>query len=418
MSSVRAARRIVLAFALAALAVKLALAATTYGTNDIAHWGDFLAGVRQAGPVGIYGVTFTENNSFYNHPPLIGYLLQFVNLVSDTGIPYRFTIRAVASLADVGSAFLVLELLRRRMSLRRARFGAIGVAISPVLILVSGFHGNTDPIFVAFVLLSTYLFIDRRMPVLAGAAIAIAIGIKIVPMVVIPALLVFAFRRGRRDLLRYVAGFVVTFAVTWGPALLREFGPLRTNVIGYGGFSHSPWGISQIGHWLGDPSWVTTFAGPGRSLVVVISAVVPAIAVWRRPGVVVTAVAWSLIAFLALAPAWGIQYMVWAMAACYLIGVGAGYAYNITAGVVMFMIYNRWSGGLPWYRAYATYFAPQYELIALMVPWVVLVVVLIHGTIKLFPRGWVEFGDGSVEVIPTGKYARPLERNTSDPAED
>ena len=102
-----------------------------------------------------------------------------------------------------------------------------------------------------------------------------------------------------------------------------------------------------------------------------------------------TAVAWSLIAFLALAPAWGIQYMVWAMAACYLIGVGAGYAYNITAGrrdVHDLQPLERWAA---WYRAYATYFAPQYELIALMVPWVVLVVVLIHGTIKLFPGdGW------------------------------
>ena len=418
MSGLRTARRQVLAFALAALLVKLVLAATTWGTNDIAHWGDFLAGVRSAGPVGVYGVTFTTNNSFYNHPPLIGYLLEFVNLVSDTGIPYRFTIRALSSLADVGSALLAFELLRGRMPLRRAQFGAIGVALSPVLILVSGFHGNTDPIFVAFVLLSLYLLVDRAMPVAGGAAVAIAIGIKIVPMVVIPALLVFALRRGRVDLLRFAAGFVVVFALTWGPALVTELGPLRTNVIGYAGFSHSPWGISQIGHWLGDPSWVSTFAGPGRTLVVVISAVVPAIAVWRRPGVIVTAVAWSLLTFLTLAPAWGIQYMVWPMAACYFIGLAWGSAYNLTAGVVMFMIYDRWSSGLPWYRARATYFAPQYELIALMVPWLVLAATCIRGTIKLFPKRWVEIGDGSAELIPKGKYARPLERKTSDRADD
>ncbi|SDO29809.1 Protein of unknown function [Nakamurella panacisegetis] len=408
MISVRAARRGVLAFAAVALVIKLVLAATTYGTNDIGHWGDFLAGVRQAGPVGIYGLTFRL--SFYNHPPLVGYLLQFVNLISGTGIPYRFTIRALASLADVGSAFLVFELLRRRMPLRRAQFGAIGVAVSPVLILVSGFHGNTDPTFVAFVLLSTYLLADRRMPIAAGAAIAIAIGIKIVPMVVIPALLVFALRRGRREVLRFIAGFLVTFGVTWGPALLLEFTPLRTNVIGYAGFFRSPWGIAQIGHWLGDPGWVAWYAGSGRILVVVICAVVPAVAVWRRPEVVATAIGWSLVAFLALAPTWAVQYMVWPMAASYLIGIGWATVYNATAGIILFMIYNRWSGGLPWYKASATFVVPQYELIAMLVPWLVLVVLGIRGTIRLIPRAPAGPGGTSAEVTPQGKHARPLER--------
>ena len=403
MSGVRAARRKILVFALAALVVKLLIAATTYGTNDIAHWGDFLAGVRQAGPVGVYGFAFPANRSFYNHPPLIGYFLEFVNLVSNTGVPYRFTIRAVSSLADVGSTFLVFELLRRRISQRRAQFAAIGVAISPVLILVSGFHGNTDPIFVTFVLLSTYLLVDRRMPLAGGAAVAIAIGVKIVPMVVIPALFLFALRRGRRDAVRFVLGFAVTFAITWGPALALQFAVLRTNVFGYAGSPQSPWGISQIGHWLGDPSWVTTFAGPGRTLVVVICAVVPAIAVWRRPEVVVAAVGWSLLTFLALAPAWGIQYMVWPLAACYLIDVAWGTVYNVAAGVAMFVIYNLWSGGLPWYRAYATYLTEPFYLVVLMVSWVVLVVVLIRGIITMFPRRSAGFLMEPSGVVPAGK---------------
>lgn len=383
--SVRSARLLILAFAVPVLLLKLVIAATTFGTNDIVHWGDFLMGVRKAGPVGIYALTFPANHSFYNHPPLIGYLLSFVNIVQDAGIPYRFTIRAISSLADLGTGLVVFELLRRRISLRRARTAAILVAVSPISVMVSGFHGNTDPIFVFLVFLAVLLLVDLHRPGLGGVAIALAIGIKIVPMVAIPVLAIYVLRRDRREFWRWLTGFVIAFAITWGPALLMQFDALRRDVIGYSGVGRSPWGIEQIGHWLGDPTWVASFAGTGRSLVVVICAVVPTIAVWRRGEVVVPAVGWALIGFLALAPTWGAQYMVWPVAACYLIGISWGTAYNVAGGVVLFMIYNRWSGGLPWYRARATWVVPLHELVAMQVPWLVLVVVLIRATISIFP---------------------------------
>ncbi len=406
---VRRARLTVLAFATPVLVIKLVIAATTFGTNDIVHWGDFLLGVRQAGPVGIYALTFPANNSFYNHPPLVGYLLYFVDLVQDAGVPYRFTIRAISSLADVGTALVVFELLRRRMSTTRARTAAVLVAVSPILVMVSGFHGNTDPIFVFLVFLAVLLLVDLRRPGLGGAAIALAIGIKIVPMVVVPILAVYLFRHDRRHLWKGVLGFAVTFALTWGPALALQFGAVRRDVIGYSGVGYSPWGIEQIGHWLGDPSWVATFAGSGRSLVVVICVVVPAVAVWRRSDVVVPAVAWSLIGFLALAPTWGAQYMVWPVAACYLIGIGWGTVYNVTGGVVLFMVYDRWSGGLPWYRARATYVVPLHELVAMQVPWVVLVGVLIRATIKIFPPGSGRFDGERARSAPAARKWKPAE---------
>jgi cytochrome d ubiquinol oxidase subunit I len=43
-----------------------------------------------------------------------------------------------------------------------------------------------------------YLLVDRRAPVWAGAAFAVAISIKIVPVIALPLLLVAAWRLGRR----------------------------------------------------------------------------------------------------------------------------------------------------------------------------------------------------------------------------
>ncbi|QNK80934.1 glycosyltransferase family 87 protein [Nakamurella sp. PAMC28650] len=407
--AVARARRGILVVAIPVLVIKLVLAATTFGTNDIVHWGDFLLGVKQAGPVGIYALTFPANNSFYNHPPLVGYLLSFINLVQDAGVPYRFTLRALSSLADVGTALVVFELLRRRISPARAGAAGILVAISPISVMVSGFHGNTDPIFVFLVFLAVLLLVDLQRPGLGGVAIALAVGVKIVPMVVIPVLAIYVLRRDRREFLRWAAGFALAFAVTWGPALLLQFHAVLADVIGYRGVGYSPWGIEQIGHWLGDPSWVASYAGRGRALVVVICAAVPAIAVWRRPDVVVVAVGWSLIGFLALAPTWGAQYMVWPVAACCVIGLSWGAAYNLAGGVVLFMVYDRWSGGLPWNRARATYVVPLHELVAMQVPWLVLVVVLIRATIKTFLPSSGGFSVERARAVPVGRNQKSTE---------
>lgn len=356
----------VAAFAAPVLVVKLVLAARTFGTKDMLHWADFTAGVRTAGPVGIYRLTFPH--SFYNHPPLVGDVLWLVNGLQDIGISDNFSIRALASLCDVGSAFVLLALLRRRRPLGQATLAAVLLAVSPVLLLVSGFHGNTDPDFVFLTLLGLYLLVDRRLPLYAGVALALAIGIKIVPMVVLPAVAVYAVKRGPRTLLLLAAGFLATFALTWGPALVTEFQPVKAQVLGYAGNGYSLWGVMQIGHWLGDPGWVGVLGGPGRIVLVLVCAVLPALAVWFRPDAVLPAAAWSLLVFLAFATTFGVQYLVWAVAVAYLVDLWWATAYNISAGILLAVIYNRWSGGLPWYYADPTPFTNG-EKIGLLVPW-------------------------------------------------
>jgi 4-amino-4-deoxy-L-arabinose transferase-like glycosyltransferase len=342
-------RRLVLALAVLAFGLKALIAARTYGTNDIRHWTDFVNGVADRGPVGIYGITFER--SFYNHPPVIGYFLALVDFGRHHGVSIGFSIRSVASLADVGSALLVFEILRRRRTLREAGWAAALVAVSPVLVVISGFHGNTDPIFVLFTLLALYLLADRDKPLAGGLSMGIAIGIKIVPIVAVPALLMLAFTRGRRSLLRFGAGFVAAVAITWLPALIAHGQAVREHVLGYAGSGISQWGLIQIGHWFDDPGWADFLTGTGRFPVVLLCALVPAALVWRRPAMTAEAVGLSLVSFLFLSPAFGCQYLVWAVAAAYLLNFGWATVYNLGAGLVLFKVYTRWAHGFPWNHA-------------------------------------------------------------------
>ena len=409
------ARALVLAAAAVALVLKVWIAVRTYGTGDVGRWQQFADGVRAAGPVGVYGLTWPS--SFYNHPPAIGYFLEFVNGMQHLGVHSGTTIRTASSLADVATALIVFELLRRRGPLRTAAWSGILVGVSPVLFMVSGYHGNTDPIFTMFTLLSVLLLADRDRPVLAGMAMGLALGVKIVPVVAVPALLVYAASRGSRTFWRYTAGLAGVFVLTWGPALALQGRHVIDDVIGYQGSALRQWGLIQIAHWLGDPGWETFLVGPGRFVVLALCCGVPAYFVWRRPGVLAPAVGLSLVGFLLLSPAFGVQYAVWPVAGAYLIGFTSATLYNLSAGVMLFVIYNRWSDGLPWNIAHANKFTPT-EVILGMIAWTALLVVAVVGIRVMTGRGGTAGagrpGDPEralpVTKLPVTKTAGPLGR--------
>jgi hypothetical protein len=379
MAEVRRCRWIVSGVAAAMLVVKLLLAGLSRGTNDADTWTLFAGGVAQAGPVGVYALDFP--GQLYNHPPLIGYWLALLNVLETWGLSIRFSIRATASLADVATAVLVFELLRTRTTLARATASGVLVALSPVLLVISGFHANTDPIFVMLVILAAYLLVDRRVPALAGFVLALALGVKIVPVVVLPLFAVFALLAGIRVLLQVVAGFAALTALIWLPALLAEFPAVLGNVIGYSGIAARPWGIAQPVHWLGDPDWaVWLLTYPWRFVALAVAALLPAWLVLRRRDQLPAALGLSLGLFLVLSPAFGHQYMVWPAAALFFVGLVGATAYNVLAGALIIMVYHRWNGGWPWDLALASSMTGG-ELALAGVVWVVLTVAVLIGVV-------------------------------------
>jgi hypothetical protein len=352
--------------------VKLLIAARTFGTDDVQRWTMFAAGVAEEGPVGIYRL---HMGALYDHPPLIGYLLRAVNGGTNLGLGFPLAMRLPAITADTITPFIMLELARARSPLRLSFVAAASVASSPILIIVSGFHGNTDPIFVMFTLLAVYLLVDRRAPSLAGCMIAIAVGIKLMPVVVVPVMLAFAWRTGWRYAMRFVLPASLFLAITWGPVVLDAWTPFADHVLGYAG-GRQPWGLIQLGSWTGVPTgWL---AGVGRFLVLASAAGLPAFLTWKRPGYAVEASAVALIGFLVLSPGFATQYIAWFVAPAYLVSLGWATAANMLASGLLLEVYTRWNGGVPWNVARSSWFTAG-EAAAAFAIWLVLLVIVVVG---------------------------------------
>lgn len=379
--TVRRRRALVLGVALLALVPKFAMAATTFGTNDVWHWLDFLHAVRQDGPIGVYSHHF--HASLYNHPPLIGYYLELIQGGTHLGIDPKFSIRAVSSLADVATALLVFELASLWVGRRAATVAGLAAAASPVLVVISGYHGNTDPIFTMLVLLSTYLLVVRDRPAAGGVALALALGVKIVPVVVVPCLIGYALRRGSVTAARYVSAFVLVSLTFWLPALIQEWAKIKENVFGYAGVNAHEWGLDQLGGPHGTSGWSHLIQGPARMLIVAICAIVPAVIVWRRPNSAPQAVCLALAGFLALTPTFGPQYLVWGAATSLLLSVRWGIAFNVLAGALLVQVYTRWNGGLLWDRAHPSAFQGSERVLSLIV-WAVLLGAMMAGMKGIF----------------------------------
>lgn len=374
------ARWLVLVVAVLVLAVKLTIAANTQGTNDAFTWTVFAEAVRQVGPVEIYSYSFPVD--FYNHPPPIGYFLWLLNGIESWGPSIRFLVRACASICDVVTAVLVFEMIRRRRALWEATGAGVLVATSPVLLIISGFHANTDPIFVMLVVAAAYLLVDRKLPGLAGVAVGLAIGVKIVPIVVVPLFLVYAAILGRRAFAKFAGAMAAVLLITWAPALLTQWDGVMSNVIGYVGVATRQWGLAQFITWTGNPDWgPTLFSGPWRFVALPVSALLPAFIVWRTPVALPAALGIALGSLLVLSPAFGHQYLVWPAAALFFVSFGGAALYNWTAGILIAVVYTRWSSGFPWDRAVASQMTGGETVFAALV-WVELAAVVVVGTIN------------------------------------
>lgn len=417
-------RFIVLASATLTTALKLAVAATTFGTNDVHHWIEFADAVRRYGPVGIYG---QELRGLYNHPPLSGWLLVVINWLVDLRLAeVPFLIRVPASVADIVTAALMFELVRQRRSPREAATAGLFVAFSPVLFVVSGFHGNTDPLFVMLSLLSVYLLAVRRWAAASGVAIATALSVKLVPVVLIPALLVAVARGGLRRFTAFAVGATSVFLVLWGPVVLTRWPEFRAQVLSYQGIPVREWGIVQFATWAHLPNaLIDDIVGEGRFVVLALCALIPLLIVWRRPAALAPAAGLGLVLFLLLSTAFGTQYLSWAVAGAYLVSTWAATAYNLVAGAMVVVVYDRWNQAYPWNwseaKAQRLVFG---EFVLMVITWAALALVAVLGMRLLLGRdaagpdggngqardgaSGIREGGGANARVPLGRWIRRL----------
>ena len=347
-----AARRALLIGIPLALAtgLKLWLALTTFGTNDVRYWNTFMRYIVAKGTVTIY-----RDIWYYNHPPAVSGFLWLLHLVADHaphGFP--FAMRLPAILADVGSVLLMYRLVRLGWGERRGILCAVGVALSPILVLVSGFHGNTDPVFMCLILLAADRLLIGKSAASAGAILGVAINVKLVPLLVVP--IFFLHLDGTRARGRFAAALAGVIGLGFGYHFAVAAPFVKRNVFEYSGLRNI-WGVTELAH-AGFPPIGSPGAGTALKLLIAALIVTRAIAqsrhrpAARTPGDAargcLRSIGWAFLLFLLLTPGFGIQYLSWLAIASFLIEPSWAFGYNLLGGAFSFAVYHYWNRGFPW----------------------------------------------------------------------
>ena len=366
------------------LAVKLLLALKTYGTNDVYSYQQFAVWSRYLG-VDLYHV-----DPLFNHPPSMIHVLQAMDWLSRaTGLSFSFWLRLPAILADAANLWLVWKLLGERVRERSIFWALLLLAVTPTLILISGFHGNTDSLVMFFVLLSVYLIQRDGNVWAAGAALGLAHCVKIYPLIAAPAIVLNL--RGWPQRIKFCAAAGAAVLIGWSPFLFQDPHAVLGQVFGY----RSAYGMWGIAYMLDQLSAAAPRLTPLNTAFQHFGAYVSLGLVWlvswrmsrREPRPpLFSQIGLAFFLFLAVASGFGVQYLAWLAPWVVEQGWIAAGLFYASSGVFLFQVYNLWAEGLPWYLAdsYNLGTFVGYTDYAQLICWVSLLAVLGLAVKRLF----------------------------------
>lgn len=353
------ARYLVLLAAVVALIGKLLIAWATFGTNDVASFYQFGKLLAQ------HGLEWTYLSSVaFNHPPLVGAFIQqiydwdHIASLHENGITFPFLLRLPGIISDF---IVVLILLSVSRPLRLPTWSLLVLALSPVSLMISGFHGNTDPVMVMFLVLAAFMCL-REQPILCGLFLALSCQIKIIPLLLVPVFLFYWLHRRRT--IAFLFPFAASMILLWIQPLVEFPAIFIHRVLFYGSF----WGLWGITYWLrmtgvSDFGPVTYYNFLPLQQVVVtvlklaIVAAVLAIA-WRRRKLdahgLFASLGWTWVTFFIFSPGVCAQYMVWLMPFVLVLSPGFFASLTAASSLFLFFFYNTIAGGFPWYLAIST----------------------------------------------------------------
>jgi hypothetical protein len=328
-----------------AFVLKILLAVNTYGTNDVYRWELFVLWGRYLG-ADIYRAAWD-----FNHPPYMIHATRLLDwLAGRSGISFPFWFRLPPILADVGNLVLLCRILAPRLREPSIRWGILFVALSPALILISGFHGNTDSVVIFFVLLSIFLTQKGASDWTAGAAFGMAMCVKVFPVIVIPAMLFY--RRDYRQRFSFLAGMGIVIALASAPFFYQAPADTIRKVFGY----HSIYGHWGPSYFIDSKQSISSLNSFFRAygawlLLALITAVSYRMNQSSKRPPLFSQVAVLFLLFLAGANGFGVQYLAWLVPFSAYAGAIPAAAFMVTSGAFLLLVYNYWSGGVPWYLA-------------------------------------------------------------------
>ncbi len=313
------------------IAIRVWFVFTTYGTNDATFMTLWAGLAERFGIAGAYA-----HHPLLNHPPLALWILR--GLARSGEVPDR--LRLIQIVADTISFGCLLRLTKDL-------WPAFVFFLSPVAIFLSGFHCNTDSTMICLILVAVLLF--DRAPLAAGIVLALATGIKIVPLLLVPLFLIAS----RRRWWQFLAGFGVTFVAIFAP-VLQNPAALR-NIFGYAGQAWW-WGFPALAARI---EHAIPFAGKlgllhlryGRYVVVLAVLAVATVFLQKKLSLL-AAIALTFVAILFVSTGLAVQYLLWPLPFLPFL-YRRWETLTLHAAVSLFMaaMYTSWSRGWPWLYA-------------------------------------------------------------------
>lgn len=332
----------------AAFALRAVMLVFTLGTDDAYIWQTHGEMLERHGFRGAYLATAATQNPL-NHPPIpLLFAGACAKIHHATGIHFPLLFRL---------PIVLLELLAMRLTYvawqRRDGHGWAAAtlwACSPAAILLGAYHGNTDLAVGILVLLSAHLIVRDR-PLAAGLALAAAVNVKIVPLLIVPALA--AALPDRRALVRAITGFAIGMT-PFIAALVVGGRAFFDGVFGYRAYG-GEWGIALLlSNASGFPRWgvaaneaLRWYIGPGGRWVMLGALLALAAAAWtfRRRWNAYELAALSMAIFLFAAPGFAVQYVAFPLATMLAVDRWRGSAYGLLAGAFAAIVYCAWWTG-------------------------------------------------------------------------
>ena len=368
----------------AALALRLGLTATTIGTSDVIYKTLWMQVAERYGLFAAYAHAPSMND-----PPLaVGASVVLNRISGATGIAFADLFRLVQVAADCLSLACLLAIGRR---LGLGNGPGLFYFLAPPAILISGFHHNADPSMIAFVLLAV-LLLQRERYAACGVVLAIATGVKVVPLLLFPLF----FFAARRHALRFTVGWTAAMAVLYGiPAILGGPAVLRNTFL-YRSVGNW-WGIASMLHVGGRSDALHELAvkvgGVYRTIspILIVAAVLAIAFIFRRgsrgPAQLLAACGAVMTAPLVLGTGFGVQYLLWPVAFLPFLGKIRTIALAVSS-LFLIVVYTHWSGGWPWWFADSDAPGATADWLVMLgwAVWVTLVCVLVAAVRRVIDR--------------------------------
>jgi hypothetical protein len=374
-------RALPLALGLFGVAARVLLAVVSTGSDDIRSWLRFSTIIQERGILALY-----LEDPFFNHPPLAGYLgVAALYAAHHLQVPFAFIFKLPGIIADCLTGLLLFRIWTRKADEGMgARVFAL-YQLSLCSILVTGYHGNTDSICTCLTFLAIYLLEDKQRDFWGGAALAAAFNVKLIPLLLVPAIL--SKYRLRKNSLLFGAG--LSLGILPFLPLVVAIGPtLYGNVLKYNSLFEW-WGIpvllkalDKLSRLVAQPiaDWfslaVENYRHVGRYLIVFSIAAVCLLGMTRRRLGRYDLATVSICFFLILAPGFGLQYVVYVVPFIFVQSVGWGALYASVSGIYIGLVYHHFLVGYAPVASAHTFPYPREYAIPATITWGVLVAVL------------------------------------------